>query len=94
MKKVVRMIEVSKATDTAINRMAKRLAQTPSQIVSDAIERLQADYGDLSIEFERLAEFERTGEAIDLEDARKRSKAQLKARRAKPKVRLSSKAYV
>jgi hypothetical protein len=46
--------------------------------VSKAVEQLQAEY-DLSIEIERWAEYERTGELIDLDDARKRLGAKLKA---------------
>lgn len=83
MNKIVRKFEVSKAVDAAIDRIAKDTSRTPSQIVADAIERLQIEYDDLSIEAERWAEYERTGKAIDLEDVRKRLKAQVTAHRSK-----------
>lgn len=83
MNKIVRKFEVSKAVDAVIDRLAKDTARTPSQIVTDAIERLRAEYDDLSIEAERWAEYERTGEAIDLEDARDRLKAQVRAHQSK-----------
>lgn len=83
MNKIVRKFEVSKAVDAAIDRIAKDTSRTPSQIVDDAIERLQIEYDDLSIEAERWAEYERTGKAIDLEDVRKRLKAQVTAHRSK-----------
>lgn len=87
MNKVVRTIKIASKLDAAVERRAKETRRTPSDIVADAIEQLLADEEDLSIELERWAEYERTGEAIDLEDARKRSKAKLKAparRRTKP----------
>lgn len=83
MNKIVRKFEVSKSVDAAIDRIAKDPSRTPSQIVADAIERLQSEYDDLSIEAGRWAEYERTGEAIDMEDVRKRLKAQVKAHRSK-----------
>ncbi|MEQ1863115.1 MAG: hypothetical protein ABL996_00520 [Micropepsaceae bacterium] len=83
MNKIVRKFEVSKSVDAAIDRIVKDTSRTPSQIVADAIERLQSDYDDLSIEAERWAEYERTGEAIDLEDVRKRLNAQVRAHRSK-----------
>ena len=88
MNKVVRKFEVSRAVGAAIDRIAKDTARTPSQIVSDAIEQLQAEYDDLSVEIERWAEYERTGESIDLDEAKKRLGAKLdvkpRRRRAKP----------
>ena len=85
MNKVVRTIKIASKLDAAVERLAKETRRTPSDVVADAIEQFLADEDDLSIEFERLAEYERTGEAIDLEDARKRLKAQLRAHRAKKK---------
>ena len=83
MKKIVREIEVPKRVDAAIDRLAKRTSRTPSQVVSEAIERLQANYEDLSVELARFAEYERTGEAIDLQDSRRLLKMQVKAHLSK-----------
>lgn len=78
MNKVVRSFEVSAEIDAAIKRLAKGNARTPSEVVSDAIEQLLAEQDDLSVELARWSEYERTGKAMDLEDARKRLKARLK----------------
>ena len=87
MNKIVRKFEVSKGIDAAIDKLAMETARTPSQIVVDAIEQLQADYDDLSIEAARWAEYERTGDSMDLDEARRKLKAKLtaktRARRAK-----------
>jgi predicted transcriptional regulator len=80
MNKIVRKFEVSKTIDAAIDKMAKETARSPSQVVADAIEQLQTDYDDLSIEAARWAEYERTGKSIDLGVARKRLQAKLTAK--------------
>ena len=64
--------------DAAIKRLAKGNARSPSEVVSEAIEQMLAERDDLSVELARWAEYERTGEAIGLEVARKRLKARLK----------------
>jgi predicted transcriptional regulator len=84
MNKVIRTFEVSAELDAAIKRLAKGTARTPSQIVSEAVEQLLADQDDLSVELERWAEYERTGESIDLDDAAKTLKAKLEARLKAP----------
>lgn len=83
MNKVVRTIKIAQELDAAVERLAKETRRTPSDVVSDAIEQLLANDEDVTIELERLAEYERTGEAIDLEDARDRLKAQVKAHQSK-----------
>lgn len=75
MSKIIRTVEVSAEIDAAIERLAKDTAQTPSQIVADAVERLLADYDDLSVDLERLAEYDRTGEALDEEEVARRIEA-------------------
>ena len=66
MNKVLRTIKIASKLDAAVERLAKEKRRTPSDIVSDAIEHLLAHDEDITIELERLAEYERTGEAIDL----------------------------
>ena len=65
MNKVIRTVEMSTELDAAVERMAKDMSRTPSEIVSEAVEKLLADNDDLVIEIARWAEFERTGEAMD-----------------------------
>jgi predicted transcriptional regulator len=65
MKKVIRTVEMSAELDAAVERMAKDMARTPSEIVSAAVEQLLADNDDLVIEIARWAEYERTGEAME-----------------------------
>ena len=65
MNKVMRTVEMSTELDAAVERMAKDMSRTPSEIVSEAVEKLLADNDDLVIEIARWAEFERTGEAMD-----------------------------
>ena len=81
MNKVVHKIEVSAAIDAAIDRLAKDKARTPSQIVSDAVKQMLASNERLAIDLKRWAEYERTGESIDIEDARKRLKRKIKSPR-------------
>lgn len=83
MNKVVRTIKIASKLDAAVERLAKEKRRTPSDIVSDAIKHLLAHDEDVTIELERLAEYERTGEAIDLEDARDRLKAQVREHQSK-----------
>lgn len=83
MNKIVRTIEIDRNLDAAVERLAKERRRTPSQIVSEAIENLLAYDEDVSIDLERLAEYERTGEAMELEHARNRLKSQVKVHQAK-----------
>jgi predicted DNA-binding protein len=41
-------------------------------MLTEAIERYVADPDDIAIDLDRLAEYERTGEALSLEEVRKR----------------------
>lgn len=72
MSKVARTIEIERELDAAVERIAKNSQRSPSDVVSDAIEYLLSAEEDVSIELERLAEFERTGEAIDEDEMRQR----------------------
>jgi predicted transcriptional regulator len=83
MNKVVRTIKIASKLDAAVERLAKETRRTPSDVVANAIEQFLVDEEDLSIELERWAEYERTGESIDLEDVRKRLKAQVRAHHSK-----------
>lgn len=83
MNKVVRTIKIASKLDAAVERLAKETRRTPSDVVSDAIKQLLAHDEDVTIELERLAEYERTGEALDLEEVRDRLKAQVRAHRSK-----------
>jgi predicted transcriptional regulator len=81
MGKVLRKIELSAKLDAAVQRVAKRTKRSPSEVVSDAVERMLSDADDIAIDLERWAEYERTGVSIDIEDARKRLKRKMNARR-------------
>ena len=50
MSKVIRTIEISADLDTAVERLAKESARTPSEIVVTAVEQLLADTDDLTVE--------------------------------------------
>lgn len=65
MNKVARTIEFSAALDAAVERLAQETNRSPAEIVTAAVEDLIAGTEDLTIEFERWAEYERTGEALD-----------------------------
>lgn len=69
---MARTIEIERELDAAVERIAKNSQRSPSDVVSDAIEYLLSAEEDVSIELERLAEFERTGEAIDEDEMRQR----------------------
>jgi len=81
MNKVVRTFEIPVEIADAVERLSKDTQRTPSEIVADAVEQLIADADDLTIELERWAEYERTGEAIDLEEMRDRLDAMKQSRR-------------
>jgi predicted transcriptional regulator len=86
MNKVVRKIEISPRLDATLERMAKESRRTPSEIVADAVRQLLAANKRLAIDLERWAEYERTGQSIDIEDARKRLKKKIGSRRRRTSV--------
>ena len=75
MSKVTRTIEISADLDAAVERLAEDSAQTPSEIVSVAVEQLLANTDDLTIELARWAEYERTDEAMEEDDVLARLEA-------------------
>jgi predicted transcriptional regulator len=83
MNKIVRTIEIDPELDAAVQRLATDTHRTPSEIVSDAIEKLIEVDDDLTIELARLAEYERTGEDLDEVEVRRRLD-ELKRRRRQP----------
>ena len=85
MTKVVRTIEFPARLDAAVERMAKDTRRTPSDIVSQAVERMIADSNDLAIDMERWAAYERTGVSISLEEAEVQIKKSIRSRRRRTK---------
>lgn len=70
MNKVLRTFEISAELDAAIERLAKESGRTREEMLTEAIERYVADPDDIAIDLDRLAEFERTGEALSEEELR------------------------
>jgi predicted transcriptional regulator len=72
MNKVVRTIEISTELDAALEQLAKESGRTREEMLTEALERFVADPDDIAIDLDRLAEFERTGEALSLEEVEER----------------------
>lgn len=72
MNKIVRTIEIDPVLDAAVQRLATDTRRTPSEIVSDAIEKLIEADDELMIELARLAEYEKTGADFDEDEMRRR----------------------
>ena len=72
MNKVLRTIEISAELDAAIERLAKESGRTREEMLAEAIERYVADPDDIAIDLGRLAEYERTGETLNLVEVRAR----------------------
>jgi predicted transcriptional regulator len=70
MNKVLRTFEISAELDAAIERLAKESGRTREEMLTEAIERYVADPDDIAIDLDRLAEYERTGEALSEEELR------------------------
>jgi predicted transcriptional regulator len=84
MNTVVRTFEIPVELADAVERLAKETRRTPSEVVSEAVEQLVTDIDDVAIDLERWAEYERTGEAIDLEEMRGQLEAIKQRRRKTP----------
>jgi predicted transcriptional regulator len=72
MNKVVRTIEIPAELDAALEQLAKESGRTREEMLTEALERFVADPDDIAIDLDRLAEFERTGEALSLEEVEER----------------------
>ncbi len=72
MNKVLRTFEIPAELDAAIERLAKESGRTREEMLTEAIERYVADPDDIAIDLDRLAEYERTGEALSLEEVKAR----------------------
>ena len=74
MNKVRRVLELDPSTDARLREMAAQRGQEASEVVADAISLLQSvvnvEEPDIEEDLRRLREFERTGEAVPLEDAK------------------------
>jgi predicted transcriptional regulator len=70
MSKVLRTIEIPAELDAALEQLAKESGRTREEMLTEAIERYVADPDDIAIDLDRLAEYERTGEALSLEEVR------------------------
>jgi len=74
MNKVRRILELDPSTDARLREMAAQRGQEASEVVADAISLLQSvvnvEEPDIEEDLHRLREFERTGEAVPLEDAK------------------------
>lgn len=74
MNKVRRILELDPSTDARLREMAAQRGQEASEVVADAISLLQSvvnvEEPDIEEDLRRLREFERTGEAVPLEDAK------------------------
>lgn len=84
MNKVVRTIEFSAALDAAVERLAQETNRSPAEIVTAAVEDMISGTEDLTIESERWAEYERTGEALDEADFHAAVQAMKARNRAAP----------
>ncbi len=81
MSKVARTIEIEGELDAALERLATSTQRSPSDVVSEAIEYLLSAEEDVLIDLQRLAKFERTGEAIDADEMRHRLDEMMAGRR-------------
>jgi predicted DNA-binding protein len=72
MSKVLRTFEIPAELDAVLEQLAKESGRTHEEMLTEAIERYVADPDDIAIDLDRLAEYERTGEALSLEEVRKR----------------------
>jgi predicted transcriptional regulator len=74
MNKVRRILELDPSTDARLREMAAQRGQEASEVVADAISLLQSvvnvEEPDIEEDLRRVREFERTGEAVPLEDAK------------------------
>jgi predicted transcriptional regulator len=74
MNKVRRILELDPSTDARLREMAVQRGQEASEVVADAISLLQSvvnvEEPDIEEDLRRLREFERTGEAVPLQDAK------------------------
>ena len=72
MNKVVRTFEIPAELDAAIEQLAKESGRTREEMLTEALERFVADPDDIALDLDRLAEYERTGEALSLEEVEER----------------------
>ena len=74
MNKVRRVLELDPSTDARLRALAAERGQEASDVVADAISLLgsvvDVEGPDIDEDLRRLREFERTGEAVPLEDAK------------------------
>jgi predicted transcriptional regulator len=74
MNKVRRVLDLDPSTDARLRELAVQRGQEASDVVADAISLLQSvvnvEEPDIEEDLRRLREFERTGEAVPLEDAK------------------------
>jgi predicted transcriptional regulator len=74
MNKVRRILELDPSTDARLRELATQRGQEASEVVAEAISLLQSvidvDEPDIEEDLRRLREFERTGEAVALDEAK------------------------
>jgi predicted transcriptional regulator len=74
MNKVRRILELDPSTDARLREMAAQRGQEASEVVAEAISLLQSvidvEEPDIEEDLRRLREFERTGEAVALDEAK------------------------
>jgi predicted transcriptional regulator len=70
MNKVLRTFEIAAELDAAIEQLAKASGRTREELLAEALERFVADPDDIALDLDRLAEYERTGEALSEEEFR------------------------
>jgi|GraSoiStandDraft_16_1057320.scaffolds.fasta_scaffold706170_3 predicted transcriptional regulator len=74
MNKVRRVLELDPSTDARLRALAAERGQEASDVVADAISLLgsvvDVEGPDIDEDLRRLREFERTGEAVPLEDVK------------------------
>jgi predicted transcriptional regulator len=70
MEKVIRTIELSAGVAAAVDRLAAEMGRPSSDVLLQAVEDFLANCDDLTVELERLAEYERTGISLSLEEVR------------------------
>ena len=74
MNKVRRILELDPSTDARLRELATQRGQEASEVVAEAISLLQSvidvEEPDIEEDLRRLREFERTGEAVALDEAK------------------------